>query len=129
MMTAIQVRKHAKTKLPPPLVKIRTIERMLLRHATGPIPEARLIVAVICQAMADCRSGSKDNRRTARVFLYGGNLDAWAALVDLDPTFVREVATKTHYLQEAPITTSGAAPATIAPGRTHAGFQSCAAHV
>lgn len=129
MMTPIQVRKHAKTKLPPPLVKIRTIERMLLRHATGPIPEARLVVAVICQAMADCRSGSKDDRRTARAFLYGRNLDAWAALVDLDPTFVREVAIKTHYLPEAPLTTSSVVPATVATGRTHAGLQSCAAHV
>jgi cytochrome oxidase assembly protein ShyY1 len=124
MMTSIQVRKHAKTNLPPPLVKIRTIERMLLRHATGPIPEARLIVAVICQAMADSRSSSKNERRTARNFLYGRDLDAWAALIDLDPTFVREVAIKTHYLPEAPMTTSGAVPATIAAGRTHAGLQS-----
>jgi hypothetical protein len=129
MMTPIQVRKHAKTNLPPPLVKIRTIERMLLRHANGPIPEARLVVAVICQAMADCRSGSKDDRRTARAFLHGRNLEAWAALVDLDPTFVREVAIKTHYLPEAPMTTSGALPATVATGRTHAGLQSCAGHV
>ena len=129
MMTSIQVRKHAKTTLPPPLVKIRTIERMLLRHAIGPIPEARLVVAVICQAMADCRSGSKDDRRTARAFLNGGDLDAWAALVDLNPAFVREVAIKTHYLPEAPLTTSGAVLATIATGRTHAGLQSCTAHM
>ncbi|WP_301100422.1 hypothetical protein [Propionivibrio sp.] len=129
MMTSIQVREHAKAKLPPPLVKIRTIERMLLRHATGPIPEARLVVAVICQAMADCRSGSKDDRRTARAFLNGGDLDAWAALVDLNPAFIREVAIKTHYLPEAPMTTSGAVPATIATGRTHAGFQSRPTHM
>jgi cytochrome oxidase assembly protein ShyY1 len=129
MMTSIQVRKHAKTNLPPPLVKIRTIERMLLRHATGPIPEVRLIVAVICQAMADSRSSSKNEHRTARNFLYGRDLDAWAALIDLDPTFVREVAIKTHYLPEAPMTTSGAVPATIAAGRTHAGLQSRTAHM
>ena len=102
MKNSIQVRERAKAKLPLPLVNIRTIERMLLRHANGPIPEARLVVAVICQAMVDCRSGSKDDCRSARSFLCGDDLDAWAALVDLNPAFIREVAIKTHYLPEAP---------------------------
>ena len=102
MKNSIQVREHAKAKLALPLVNIRTIERMLLRHVNGPIPEARLVVAVICQAMVDCCSGSKDDCRSARSFLCGEDLDAWAALVDLNPAFIREVAIKTHYLPEAP---------------------------
>lgn len=124
MMASIQVREHAKINLPPPLVGIRTIERMLLRHATGPMPEKRLIVAVICQSIVDSRCGAKDDRCTARAFLRGCDLDSWADLVDLNPAFVREVAHKTHYLPEAPKKPSGAAPATIVTGRTYAGLQS-----
>ncbi len=100
MKNSIQVREHARAKLPLPLVNSRTIERMLLRHANGPIPEARLVVAVICQAMIDSRGGSKDDRRTASSFLCGGDLDAWASLVDLNPAFIREVAIKTNSLAE-----------------------------
>jgi acetyltransferase len=36
-----------------PLVGMRVIERLLLRHVFAPVPEAKLIVAVICQAIAD----------------------------------------------------------------------------
>jgi hypothetical protein len=98
MKNSIQVHEHARANLPLPLVNSRTIERMLLRHAKGPVPQVRLVVAVICQAMIDCRSGAKDDRRTASSFLCGDGLDTWASLVDLNPDFIRIVAIKTHYL-------------------------------
>ena len=101
MTTPIQANKNTQAVLPRPLVSIRVIERLLLRHATGPTPEKRLIVAVICQAMVDSRCGSRDDRRTAQDFLRSGVLDGWANLVDLHPAFVREVARKTHYLPDA----------------------------
>ena len=101
MKNSIQVREHARAKLPLPLVNSRTIERMLLRHAKGPVSLVRLVVAVICRAMIDCRSGAKDECRSARSFLCGDDLDTWASLVDLNPAFIREVAIKTHYLAEA----------------------------
>lgn len=121
-MTSIQVREHAKRDLPPPLVGIRAIERMLLRNATGPTPEKLLVVAVICQAMIDSRCSANDYRRTARAFLRGSNLDAWAALIRLNPAFVREVAHKTYYLPEAPRRPNGATTTGIATRRAHAGL-------
>lgn len=125
-MTLIQVRERAKADLPRSLVGIRAIERLLLRHATGPTPEKRLIVAVICQAMTDSRCGNKDELRSGRLFLEGRNLDVWAVLVDLNPVFLREVACKTHYLPHGPQAVSAATRTTN--GRKHAGFQSCSAH-
>ena len=104
--TSPDVRRKQRAKLPPPLVTIRAIEKLLLRHISappssvdsGPLPEQRLIVAVICQAIADLRCGTTGEQRQARRFLLGDDLDAWAAWVDLQPSFIREVATKTLYL-------------------------------
>jgi hypothetical protein len=100
--TIPDVRRRQRTKLPPPLVTIRAIEKLLLRHISappsGPLPEQRLIVAVICQAIADLRCGTTGEQRQARRFLLGDDLDAWATWVDLQPGFIREVAVKTLYL-------------------------------
>jgi|JI10StandDraft_1071094.scaffolds.fasta_scaffold1214228_2 hypothetical protein len=96
------VRRRQRAKLPPPLVTIRAIEKLLLRHISappsGPLPEQRLIVAVICQAIADLRCGTTGEQQQARRFLLGDDLSAWAAWVDLQPSFIREVAVKTLYL-------------------------------
>ena len=109
--TPLEVRRRQRAKLPPPLVTIRAIEKLLLLHISeppsGPLPEQRLIVAVICQAIADLRCGTTGEQRQARRFLLGDDLDAWAAWVDLQPSFIREVAVKTLYLlpvAEEPIT-------------------------
>ena len=100
--TPLEVRRRQRAKLPPPLVTIRAIEKLLLRHISappsGPLPEQRLIVAVICQAIADLRCGTTGEQRQARRFLLGDALDAWATWVDLQPGFIREVAAKTLYL-------------------------------
>jgi len=100
--TPLEVRRRQRAKLPPPLVTIRAIEKLLLRHISappsGPLPEQRLIVAVICQAIADLRCGTTGEQRQARRFLLGDDLDAWATWVDLQPGFIREVAAKTLYL-------------------------------
>lgn len=100
--TAPDVRRRRRAKLPPPLVTIRAIEKLLLRHISappsGPLPEQRLIVAVICQAIADLRCGTSGEQRQARRFLLGDDLGAWATWVDLQPSFIREVAVKTLYL-------------------------------
>lgn len=102
LATSPDVRRRQRAKLPPPLVTIRAIEKLLLRHISapppGPLPEQRLIVAVICQAIADLRRGTTGEQRQARRFLLGDDLGAWAAWVDLQPSFIREVAVKTLYL-------------------------------
>lgn len=81
-----------------PLVGMRVIERLLLRHVFAPVPEAKLIVAVICQAIADVVSTHEYTRRRAHRFLLGDRLDHLAELVSLNPEFVREVAIKSRYL-------------------------------
>jgi len=85
---------------------MRVVERLLLRHvnapATGPLPEQRLIVAVLCQAIADARFAEKKHvQEDAERFLRGENLAHVADLIDLNPAFVREVAVKTGYLLAA----------------------------
>ncbi|CAK0773818.1 hypothetical protein CCP4SC76_5790002 [Gammaproteobacteria bacterium] len=85
-------------KSPRPLVGVRHIEQLLLRHTINTSPEARLVVAVICQALLDARSLSLYNRRKARRFLLGRGLEHCASLVGLEREFVMEVITKTGYL-------------------------------
>ena len=99
---ALDIRRNQRAHLPAPLVTIRAIEKLLLRHViappTGHSPEQRLLVAVICQSIADLRCGNTSERQAARRFLLGNALNAWAQLLDLQASFIREVATKTHYL-------------------------------
>lgn len=82
-----------------PLVRITAIQRLLLRHADGALPETRLAVAAICLAIADACIGSPSGRTDARDFIYDKRLDAWASLAGLNPAFIREVAIKTGYLR------------------------------
>ena len=89
---------------PVPLVGIKAIERMFLRQIDTALPEGRLAVAVICQAMVDCAVSGPIERADAQGFLRGWRLDAWAGLVGLSPDFVRDVAIRTLYLAPAPIT-------------------------
>ena len=128
--TAPDVRRRRRAKLPPPLVTIRAIEKLLLRHISappsGPLPEQRLIVAVICQAIADLRCGTTGEQRQARRFLLGDDLSAWATWVDLQPSFIREVAVKTLYLlpvAEEPVTPCEP-PNDVSERRHDAGLQS-----
>lgn len=86
------------TKRPKPLVGLRAIERVLLRNVFAPVPEAKLIVAMICQAMADAVSPDEYLRRRASEFLRSRRLDFFADLVDINPDFVREVARRARYL-------------------------------
>ncbi len=99
-MTAIRIR--ATTASTQPRVRIQAVERLLLRHVHAHIPEVRLVVAVICQAIADCAVGSDSERAEAQQFMRGEQLNTWATLVDLKPGFVREVAVKTGYLPLSP---------------------------
>ena len=120
------VRRRQRAKLPAPLVTIHAIEKLLLRHISappsGPLPEQRLIVAVICQAIADLRGGTASERQQARYFLMGDDLGAWAQWVDLQPSFIREVAIKTRYL--LPVAFDADAPRKPAGRRSDAGLQS-----
>lgn len=88
----------ASARLAAPLVGMRSIERLLLRHVFAPVPEAKLVVAVICQGIADAASIEDYTRRKAYQFLYGNDLDYLADLVELNPEFVREVARRARYL-------------------------------
>ncbi len=103
---AIDPRRTRRAERPRPLVTMRVVERLLLRHvnspATGPLPEQRLIVAVLCQAIADARyAESQSVQDDAERFLRGDDLAQVAGLIDLNPAFVREVAVKTGYLLAA----------------------------
>lgn len=80
-----------------PLVGMRAIERVLLRHAFAQVPEVKLLVAVLCQGMADAVSSDEYIRRRAYRFLVGGRLDYLSNLVGLEPEFVREVARRSRY--------------------------------
>lgn len=98
VIAPMQILKRNKIVLPRPLVGIHAIERLLLRHVFAPVPEARLIVAVICQGIADAASSDDYLRRRACQFLQGFHLEYLADLVELNPEFVREVARRAHYL-------------------------------
>lgn len=86
-----------------PLVGIRSIERLLLRNVFAPVPEAKLLVAVISQAIADAVSTNEYTRRRACRFLLGKRLDYLANLVDLNSEFVRELARRSRYLNSTPL--------------------------
>ncbi|MDO3578550.1 hypothetical protein [Ralstonia pseudosolanacearum] len=105
--SAVDPRRARRAARPRPLVTMRVVERLLQRHVNAPVtglmPEQRLILAVLCQAIADARYG--DNRSVqedAERFLRGDDLAQVAGLIDLNPAFVREVAVKTGYLLEVP---------------------------
>ena len=89
---------------PRPKVSIQAIEKMLLRQvdapSSGPLPEQRLVVAVICHTLVDALHGDPWQQRSAERFLRGAELSFWTALVDLNPRFVREVATQCGYLRD-----------------------------
>ena len=90
-----------------PLVGLACLEKVLLRQASGPEPEKKLAVTVICRAIADCRSdvrgpdvipAGRDSalvQRQAIRFMQSSALDAWASAFDLDARFIRELAIKT----------------------------------
>ena len=99
---------------PRPLVGIRAIERMFLHHIDTALPEGRLAVAVICQAMVDCAVSGPIDCADAQGFLRGWRLGAWAGLVGLSPDFVRDVAIRTQYLAPEAIANSVSAVATDA---------------
>jgi hypothetical protein len=92
-----------------PLVSVGCLRRVLLRQASGPEPEKKLAVAVICQAIEDCRPDLRTSltgsdarhraiaQRQAIRFMQGTALDAWASAFDLDARFIRELAIKTGY--------------------------------
>lgn len=98
MIAPMQILKRNKIVLPRPLVGIHAIERLLLRNVFAPVPEAKLIVAVICQGIADAASSDDYLRRRACRFLQGFHLEYLADLVELNPEFVREVARRARYL-------------------------------
>jgi hypothetical protein len=93
-----QMKNKSESYAPKKLVSLPAINRLLLRHIdappNGPTPEQHLIVAVICRAIGDARSGKQE----ARNFFIDGRLNQWCELVDLNPNFVIEVAKKTNFL-------------------------------
>ena len=105
--STIDPRRTRRVARPRPLVTIRAVERLLLRHVpapvTGLLPEQRLIVAVLCQAIADARYADRKHlQEDAERFLRSDDLAQVAGLIDLNPAFVREVAVKTGYLLATP---------------------------
>ncbi|MDC6176293.1 hypothetical protein C2I33_00060 [Ralstonia solanacearum] len=104
---AIDPRRTRRAARPRPLVTMRVVERLLLRHVNAPVTglmhEQRLILAVLCQAIADARyAESQSVQDDAERFLRGDDLAQVAGLIDLNPAFVREVAIKTGYLMAEP---------------------------
>lgn len=81
-----------------PLVKVPVIFTMLSRQADPQSPEAKLIVAVICQAISDCLRAGHVHRCRAWNFMNDERLELWAGTVGLDAAFIREVAIKTGYM-------------------------------
>jgi hypothetical protein len=84
---------------PKPLVGLQPIERVLNRHTEVSCPESRLVVVVIARAIHDCLClTNRRQRREARRFILGPNLEGWCDLVGLQAHFVRLVAQKAGYL-------------------------------
>ncbi|MGD7525675.1 hypothetical protein ACQCPX_10785 [Ralstonia pseudosolanacearum] len=88
--STIDPRRTRRAARPRPLVTIRAVEKLLLRHvnapATGLMPEQRLIVAVLCQAIADARYADRKHlQEDAERFLRSDDLAQVAGLIDLNP--------------------------------------------
>lgn len=112
MTTAIQQRKSSPPRKPStrtewverwcppkPLVGLQPIEKVLNRHTAVTCPESRLVVAVIARAIHDCLClTNRRQRREARRFILGPNLEGWCDLVGMQAHFVRLVAQKAGYL-------------------------------
>jgi hypothetical protein len=134
-MTASQ--RPSPTKRKRPLVGLACLEKVLLRQASGPEPERKLAVAVICRAIADCRSdvrgpdvvpAGRDSelvQRQAIRFMQSSALDAWASAFDLDARFIRELAIKTGYWEAKDQATAAIAKTNVnrIERRTNAGLQ------
>ncbi len=105
-MNAAKQQQHKFAKVqrwcpPKALVGLQPIERLLNRKTFMVCPESRLVVAVITRAIGDCLSlGNKRQRREARRFILGPNLQGWCDLVGLQAHFVRFVASKAGYLAD-----------------------------
>lgn len=74
------------------------LERLMRRHLEVISPDAWLFLAVVVQALRDCRAHSRDVRRDARRFFSDGRMHGFADHIGINPEFVREVARKTGYL-------------------------------
>jgi hypothetical protein len=61
-----------------------------------PLPEQRLIAAVLTKAIRDARSGASTIRNDALAYLNGRNFEADCACLNLDPTRVRTLL-ETHH--------------------------------
>ena len=120
-MNSSQLQRLKPRRRPRHLVSVDCLRQVLLRKASGPEPEKKLAVAMICQAIEDCRIDSRaapkpskerfgstasEARYQAVVqhqairFMQGEALDAWASAFELDARFIRELAIKTGYWQE-----------------------------
>lgn len=88
--------------LPPkPQLSPATLERLMRRHLEVISPDARLFLAVIVQALRDCRAHSRDVRRDARRFFSDGRMHGFADYIGINPEFIGEVARKSGYLSAA----------------------------
>ncbi len=86
---------HPKVKQ---LVRVHSIYAMLSKQADPQIPEAKLVVAVICQAIDDCYRAGHVFKCRAWNFMNDERLELWAGAVGLDAGFIRHVAIKTGYM-------------------------------
>ena len=86
---------------PAPKVHIGMITRVLTRklmEGMEDMPEARMVIAVIVQAIADCHERDDRDRHDARRFLASRRLDFWCELLGIEADFVRMVAVRSGYL-------------------------------
>lgn len=88
---------------PAPKVHIGMVSRVLTRklmEEMEDLPEARLAIAMIVQAIADCHERDDRDRHDARRFLVTRRLDFWCDQLDIEVGFVRMVAVRSGYLVE-----------------------------
>lgn len=86
---------------PAPKVHIGMVSRVLTRklmEGMEDLPEARLVIALIVQAIADCHERDDRDRHDARRFLASRRLDFWCELLGIEADFVRMVAVRSGYL-------------------------------
>ena len=81
-----------------PICNVAIVSKVLSRAANAILPEGRLVLALICQAIADAAGTEADGCDDAIRFLRGKRLDNFAGLISLDSDWVREVASKSGHL-------------------------------
>ena len=81
--------------------KIRAgLDRLLLSHSVSKSPEAKLLIAVITQAISDCKNDAigPAGKKDAKDFLSGPRLDSISDLLGIEGEYIRQLCKRGGYI-------------------------------